>query len=211
MTARRVKFDIRQAGRRISIVLALLAVANLLAYFLLVRPEVRDYTALNEGTAPQQRALAARAAEVEEAESYLEQLQQAERDLRTLRDEVLATREERMVEVQLELNELAGKFSIDVDTITFSNDLLQDEGLDKLAMVVPLEGGYANLRKFLQAVEGSSKFLVVERVALGEGKRGGVLLELSITLATYFDAPKATRSRRGVTAAARRAVPAGSG
>ena len=62
-------------------------------------------------------------------------------------------------------------------------------------MTVPLEGGYANLRRFLQAVEVSDKFLVVERVALGEGKRGGAMLQLSITLATYFDAPE--RYKRG--------------
>ena len=57
-------------------------------------------------------------------------------------------------------------------------------------ITVPLEGGYSALRRFLQAVEHSSKFLLVERVALGKGKEGGVLLQLNITLATYFNAPE---------------------
>ena len=130
---------------------------------------------------------------------------QAELDLRRLRQEVLARREDRMIEVQLELKKLADQFSIDLDSVTFDNELLHDEELDKLVMVVPLEGGYANLRRFLQAVESSDKFLVVERVALGEGKHGGVMLQLSISLATYFDGPlelkrvneRERRGRRG--------------
>ena len=56
-------------------------------------------------------------------------------------------------------------------------------------MNVPLEGGYPALRRFLQAVEQSDKFLIVERVALAKGKEGGVMLQLNITLATYFNAP----------------------
>ena len=39
-------------------------------------------------------------------------------------------------------------------------------------------------------MEHSAKFLLVERVALGKGKDGGVMLQLNITLATYFNAPE---------------------
>jgi Tfp pilus assembly protein PilO len=63
-----------------------------------------------------------------------------------------------------------------------------------MTMVVPLEGGYANLRKFLQAVESSSKFLVIEQVALAQGHEGGAILQLNIALATYFDDPEARAS-----------------
>ena len=202
MSGRRFKFDVRQAGRYITLVLGLLAVTNGAFYFLSTRPKVQEYTSLQEGTGPQQEALRARRAEVEEREAYFEALLKAEADLATLREEVLSTRQERMIEVQLELAALAGQFSIDVDSISFDNQLLREEELDKLVMTVPLEGGYDNLRKFLQAVERSAKFLVVERVALGEGKRGGVMLQLSISLATYFDAPEDVkraneRDRRG--------------
>ena len=68
--------------------------------------------------------------------------------------------------------------------------------LDKLIMVVPLQGNYASLRAFLQAVEDSEKFLLVERVALAEARQGGVMLELNITLATYFDAPAGGNGRK---------------
>ena len=61
-------------------------------------------------------------------------------------------------------------------------------------MIVPLQGGYAALRQFLNAVEESDKFLLVERVVLAQGQDGGVLLQLNITLTTYFDAPPAPGS-----------------
>ena len=41
----------------------------------------------------------------------------------------------------------------------------------------------------VQAVEESDKFLLVERVGLTKGKQGGRMLDLSISLATYFNAP----------------------
>jgi hypothetical protein len=189
MSARRFKFDVRQAGRYITIVLGLLVAVNGVFYFLATRPRVQEYTSLQEGTGPQQEALTAQRAEVEEREAYHEALLKAEADLTTLREDVLSTRQRRMVEVQLELAALAEQFTIDVDSITFDSQLLREEELDKLVMTVPLEGGYGNLRKFLRAVEDSEKFLVVERVALGEGKTGGVMLQLSISLATYFDVP----------------------
>jgi len=188
MTARRFKFDIRQAGPRILIVLVVLAALNVGFFLLLTRPKIREFSDLAVGSRPQLTKLEQRRNEVEEQEGFLEALQQAEQDLRRLRDEVLSTRERRMVEVQSELDEICRRFSIDLQSVTFESDLMERENLDKLIMVVPLQGNYANLRRFLQAVESSNKFLLVEQVALAEARLGGVMLELSITLATYFDA-----------------------
>lgn len=193
MTARRFKFDIRQAGPRILIVLLVLAALNGGFYLLLTRPKMKEYAGLAVGSQPQFTRLDDRKREVEAQERFLEALQQAERDLRRLREEVLSTREQRMVEVQRELEMLCGRFSIDLESVTFASELLESENVDKLIMVVPLQGNYANLRRFLQAVENSDKFLLVEQVALAEAKLGGVMLELNVTLATYFNAP----GRRG--------------
>ncbi len=78
-----------------------------------------------------------------------------------------------MVEVQHEVGRAVRSSSASTGTpCAYDNEMLVDEELDRLVMTVPLEGGYANLRQFLQAVEKSDKFLVVERVALAEGQRG---------------------------------------
>jgi Tfp pilus assembly protein PilO len=189
MTARRFKFDIRQAGPRILIVLLVLAALNVGFFLLLTRPKMREYSGLAVGSQPQLTRLDDRRNEVEAQERYLEALQKAEQDLRRLREEVLSTREKRMVEVQTELAALCRQFSISLESVNYESERLQEENLDKLVMVVPLQGNYANLRRFLQAVESSERFLLVEQVALAQAQLGGVMLELNVTLATYFDAP----------------------
>lgn len=190
MTKRRVGFDIRQAGRQIGIVFLVVLIVNIAVAAFVVRPTVRAFRSLDENSLPQRNQLRQRQKQVEGREAFLAALVQAEVDLQTLRGEILSTRQRRMVEVQVELAKLARQFNINLERVQYENDLLEDEGLERFAMVVPLEGGYANLRKFIEAVERSERFLVVERVALGSGQDGGTLLQLNITLATYFDVPE---------------------
>ncbi|NIW73916.1 MAG: hypothetical protein GWN08_01420 [Gemmatimonadetes bacterium] len=111
---------------------------------------------------------------------------------------MLSTREERFIDVQQEIDTLCQEFGINLELVTYEHDTLAAEELEFARITVPLQGGYAALRRFLEAVEGSEKFLVVERIALGQGKDGGVLLQLNITLTTYFNAPAdAMRLDRG--------------
>jgi Tfp pilus assembly protein PilO len=196
MSPRRFRFDIRQAGPQILIFLLVLLAFNVGFYLLATRPRVNEFRSLAKGSEPQLSELQGRTREVEVREAFFEALQKAEQDLQRLRTEILSTREARLVEVQRELEALCRQFKIDLDSVTFDDEVLQNEGLDKMIMVVPLKGNYTSLRNFLQAVESSEKFMLVERVALAEGKEGGVMLELSITLATYFDLPDLP-NRRG--------------
>lgn len=190
MSGRRFKFDIRQAGKPLVTVLVCWLVLCVGFYAFLVRPKVSQYRSLATRSGPQFQELKQRRDMVEARESFLKALETAEADMVRLREEVLATREQRVVEVHAEVHRLCEQFNIDLESVSYSNDLLMEEELDKEVMTVPLQGGYANLRRFIQAVESSDKFLIVERVALDENKEGGVLLQLSITLATYFDLPE---------------------
>ena len=83
----------------------------------------------------------------------------------------------------------------------YETESLDEGALERFAIVVPLSGGYSNLRKFLQSIESSDNFLVVERVALGTGKSQDIV-ELNITLATYFIAPDANLDELGKKPAA---------
>jgi Tfp pilus assembly protein PilO len=172
----------------VTALLALLAL-NVLAFAFVVQPKVRDYRVLDEQSLPRRKALAERNKEVGAREDYLKALTQAEIDLKSLRNDVLSTRSRRMIAVNMMLAELAEQFHIRLERIQYENNVLEDEGLERYAMIVPLEGGYANLRRFIQAIESSGEFLVIERVALDRAQDGGVMLQLNITLATYFDVP----------------------
>jgi Tfp pilus assembly protein PilO len=181
------RFDIRQTSRQILLVLGIAFAVNGVFYALFARPVVREYESLRVTNQPRFDELDKRRTEVESREAYLAALRQAEVDLKRLREDVLSTRAKRLVEVQLELATLTEQFGIKSTSVSHGNANLAGEELDRLEMIVPLEGGYANLRKFLQAVENSDKFLIIERVNLAENKEGGgSLLQLNITLATYF-------------------------
>jgi len=191
------RFDIRQAGMALLTIYAALAVLNAAFFLLLTRPKVFEHRAMTEKTAPLQKALKDREAQVADLEAYLAALNQAQDDLVRLRGQILATKNSRLVEVQIEVERIAQQFQIEPRQVTYENETLADEGLERVAIVVPLEGGYHNLRGFIQAVESSGQFLVIERVVLVRSREGGVLLQLNITLATYFDAPELRRARAG--------------
>ncbi len=195
MPSRLPRLDIRRGGRRIVMLLAALAALNVVFYVGLVEPKVREYQSLTGAREPLGK-LSERRKQVEKHEAFRQAVGQAESDLRDLRESILSTRNRRLVEVEEELERLCRQFGIDLNSVGFDNDLLLDEELDRFVMNVPLEGNYASLRKFLQAVEKSDEFLVVERVSLARGKEGGRKLSLSINLATYFVAPEDIVARK---------------
>jgi hypothetical protein len=185
----RFRIEIRQAWRGLALVFVLLALANGTAWFAFTRKVVREYDELRRES-EQYNRIVERRDEVELRVKYLDALVKVEEDLRYLRDEVLSTRAQRLVDVQGELAELAGRFQINLAAVDYSNEPLLEEELDRLVIAVPLAGDYIALRRFLEAVEQSDKFLLVESVALARGKEGDTALQLNITLATYFNLPE---------------------
>ena len=203
MTSRPRRFDLRQLGPPVFYVLGGLAALNLAFYLVLTQPADRDYALRSEETQSYDKVNRKRTV-VKKQESYLTAVQQATEDLTQLREEVLATRNKRLVEVQQELARLCDQFGIDLRMVGSDSELLLDEELDRFVMTVPLEGNYANLRKFLHAIETSDKFLIVERVSLDRGKMGGNQLDLNIGLATYFSAPEELVRRKKLLGRGRR-------
>jgi hypothetical protein len=188
--ARKPRFDVREASGKILGVLGALLVVNAAVSVLLVRPAVERYRKLTDTSSPQVQALQKREKDVAAQEAYRTALETARDDMRHFAGDVLSTRQRRMIAVQLEVSKLLHEFGIAYNRVQYENEELENGALERFATVVPLAGGYANLRKFLQSVESSDSFLVVERVTLGNGKSGDVV-DLDITLATYFIAPDA--------------------
>ena len=196
MSGRKLQFDIRRAARPLIIASSVLLLSNLVFFLALHRPVRAQHDALSNENTPQLTALRQWQAAVEDKETYLATLQTTGEELTQFKREVLSSRERRMIEVQFELDRLASQFNININQVNYENEDLPKEGLERFGMVVPLAGGYQNLRRFIRAVEESEKFLVIERVALAKGKDGGVLLQLNITLATYFEMSEDEREQQ---------------
>lgn len=201
MTARKPRFDVRDASVKIFLVLGAALVANVAVSVLVVRPKVVSYRQLADGSSPQRQAVATREKEVAQRETYRASLEKARDDMKHLAADILSTRQRRMIGVQFEVTKLAREFGISSDRVVYENPDSEDGALERFGIVVPLAGGYSNLRKFIQAVESSDNFLVIERVTLGTGKSTEIV-ELNITLATYFIAPDAKLDQLGKPVAA---------
>lgn len=196
MTARKARFDVREASGKIVLVLVAALAVDVAVSALAVRPKVARYRELTDLSSPQLQVVKTREKEVVQKEEYRASLEKARDEMKRLAGDVLSTRQRRMIGVQLELAKLVKQFGIAQDRVQYENEAVDNGALERFAIVVPLTGGYSNLRKFIQAVESSDNFLVVERVALGSGKSMDVV-ELNITLATYFIAPDANLDEFG--------------
>ena len=198
----KLHFDIRRQGLPLWITLGTLIVLNVIVWAVLVRPKSVEYNDRVAGGKAELELNEFRD-KVLKSEEFHHALGQAEEDLAVLREQRLGTRDERIVEIQQELTRLCREFGIDLATVSYKNERLIEQGLDRFAMIVPLEGGYANLRRFLQAIESSDQFLVVERVQLGGQREAmGASLQLNITVGSYFRIalPPAKAKRRSTGA-----------
>lgn len=94
------------------------------------------------------------------------------------------------------LDSVARDSGVEFARSTFKEDELRESRLMRWTATAKLVGDYANVRKFLYAVETAEEFVIIEEVGLSqiEGTRGGDLLELDLSLATYF----LPRSQAGV-------------
>ena len=108
----------------------------------------------------------------------------------TFYNDVLGAKDTRMIQIQREVRAIGASLGMDPETIAYQPELLDKVGLIAFNINVPLAGDYRNLRQFINKIEKSQNFLIVESVSLGGAKDGGALLDLNIRLSTYFDAPE---------------------
>lgn len=111
-------------------------------------------------------------------------------------DDLLSSKEERMTSIQREVRKLAVDRGLDPDRISYSPSEVKDTGLVRFTISFPLEGDYSTLEDFVNAVEDSENFLIIEQVSMVEAD--GRKLRLNVDLATYFQAPDAAAVARAL-------------
>ncbi len=186
---RKNQFDIRAESGTILLILMVLFVFNLLFFLFFTRPAYSRYRNLSADNFPALRALEQKEKETEIIEKRFSRISETENNIKEFYQEILSTKDERMIDIQLEVVDIAMQFSINPDTMKYGNEELLKEGVEKFTISVPLVGTYANLRNFLHKIENSENFLIVDRVFLTTAKEGGVILQLNIQLSTFFNAP----------------------
>ena len=158
-------------------------------YGFLVRPRVNAYRNLKESRSEFERELAVAEKTQKAFAAYYDRLLATESNDEAFHKRILGTKQERLIDIQKEISDIATEFGIDPESVSFSNKDREDDGLEEFRIEIPIEGDYGNLRKFIARIENSKNFLIVDRINLTGTKEGGLQLQLNISMVTYFDAP----------------------
>jgi Tfp pilus assembly protein PilO len=101
-------------------------------------------------------------------------------------DERLSTERRRFTATVAEVRDLARRAGLDPQLISYPKTEILDQGLVKKGIVFGVNGSYEDLRRFLNLVELSDRFVAVEEIGLGAREQSGGALEISLSLSAWF-------------------------
>ena len=191
------RLDLRLHLLPVLAILAGLLVINLFLLFFFTQPRLGAARNADEITATLAAAVEGEETRVDALEERVQALQSSREVLEKFFKEDLATKRERLVAVQREIHSIATTFQVEAAQLKFSHEAVDGTNLVRLAVNIPLSGGYNNLRQFISKVEHSHLFLIIESVQLQEGEQGGSMLNLNVRLATYFATENLDHLRAG--------------
>ncbi len=179
-------FDIREERYRVATALGILAALNLVLYLVLNLPRMHRESLEARRVDAVTQDLSGLSRRVGLMKDLDLRFGTESRKIDTFFNDVLGTKESRMIQIQREVRSIAGSFGLDPETINYQRELLDKVALVRFQINVPLVGDYRNLRQFINKIENSQNFLMIDGVSLGGAKDGGALLDLNIQLSTYF-------------------------
>lgn len=182
-------FDLRERMGLIGTILGVWLAGNLIVTFLVLLPRSERAESVREAVGEFRQARLDRERTMQTVRRDYERVMDGRRSLGTFYSEVLSTKHDRMTAVQKEIRDIAIKFNMNPETVSFSKEIFEDDQVVKFSTVMPLNGSYENLRQFISAVENSENFLTITGILLAGSKEGGVILSLNVTVATYFFDP----------------------
>lgn len=177
--------------------LGIIAVINVLFFFILNRPARLEYENLEESV----RLLRAQAANnklnFDRLEKTNTQLQRFEKDRETLRNKHLIHRPSGYSQIVSTLESIVQRSGVRSTRITYSPDPVSHAGLNTVQVTIPLEGSYSNIVKFIRDVENSETFFLITAINLSSASAssgqaataassGSGNVSLALSLETYF-------------------------
>ena len=122
----------------------------------------------------------------QELKKRVTNLEQAQKDLKYLYTKVLEPETTGPTEIRLELEDLARRAQIKRGDFSYSYDKMDMFRLQHFNLGVPVEGSYRNVRQFINGIERSRHFLILDRVDLSAEKQNPNSVTLDFKLSTYL-------------------------
>ncbi len=179
-------FDVREKTGLIAAIIVVWLGLNLAMAFFINVPRAKRVMALDEAVVRAAAALSTRTNDVTNLREHHARVLTGRQSLELFYSEILSRKSERLISFQREIREIAGRFNINLETIGYRNEPFPEDKVAKFTATMPLTGSYENLREFVDTIERSENFIVIEAIQLTSSKEGGVILSLLIQLSTYF-------------------------
>lgn len=181
----------------------LLLALNIIAFFFIVLPEKQKISKLQTSFSRQRNEIGEQQQELKVLRRRLAALQKAQKDLDMIYNQVLAQKKVGVTAIRQELQDLAGSLSVERGGLDYDYDDLPEYGLRHFSLAVPVEGAYREIRRFINDIERSQYFLILDRVDISAEKesKSGENVTLNFQLSTYLrdEELKANAARRRVS------------
>jgi len=168
--------------------LAILLVLNILFLFMFTIPSGNRFENKDYDIREAERSAALVEKYRDGLRANLDRIRGSRHAIDQFRDTKLLRREGGFTAIRDTIGQITGKEGVDPDAIAYSHKYLDEYGLVRFSMKVPLGGAYNSLRRIIRKVEESEYFLVIKEIEMKniEEKRGKKKLELGVVLLTYF-------------------------
>jgi len=113
-----------------------------------------------------------------------------------LNNDILGVESERLTQVIAEVQGLEERVGLQPRATSYPEERLEGFGLKRKAVVFGVEGSYIQLRQFINLLELSDSFLILEEVGLSNAGGADQRLRISFRLATYFVDPEALEAAK---------------
>jgi len=184
--------------RAIAVTLGVLLLANVLVHAFVIRKTVRVSGDREAILAAERERVSRIAREIRSLQDTVSKLACSRSDAAHVFDELLSSKEERLTSILRQVRRMARERRIEPSRLGLSVTEQPDTGLVEFGISFPLEGNYQTLRDFIEEVEESESFLVIEEVQITGDRASPEELRLQITLTTWFTAPDAREIRSAI-------------
>jgi Tfp pilus assembly protein PilO len=162
-------------------------VINLVIFALLVLPNQSRIATLQSNYASARTQAMSEQKQNQELKTRIANLRKAQKDLDEIYTKWLVPKEKGVTDIRLELESLAQSMQVRRQDVSLRYQAMPDFKLQQFTVSVPVEGTYRNIRQFINKLERSRHFLILERVDLTvPSKRPADTLNLDFKLSTYL-------------------------
>lgn len=190
---RRRRFDLRQDLWRVGAILGSLVLLNAGFYLFLNMPRLRALDDLATGSDAVRRTLVDVSRSCQSMQELIARYDSETTRLDAFYTDRIGTQMERMTRIQQALRAIATEFRVDPESMDYNTSEVENSDLVRFQITIPLNGGYPNLRHFINRVETAKYLAVIDSIELAGSRDGGAMLSLTIRISTYFREPELDR------------------